>query len=233
MTTAAELYALQETDLAIDAARQRLAETESRLGETEELRAQREEVARRREELAGLRHRQREEEREVEELRRKAKAVEDKLYGGTVRNPKELQDLQEDLEALKRQLSRREDALLNLMLQVEEAERLLGEAEARLAETEAVWRDEQASLLAEKGRLEEELSRLEGERARQVVKVDASTLGLYDALRARRQGRAVARVERGMCQGCRISLPMSVLQRLRSGNALVQCVSCERILYAG
>jgi predicted nucleic acid-binding Zn-ribbon protein len=47
----------------------------------------------------------------------------------------------------------------------------------------------------------------------------------------RRQGRAVAKVERGMCGGCRISLPMTVLQKARSGLDVVQCVSCERILY--
>jgi len=41
----------------------------------------------------------------------------------------------------------------------------------------------------------------------------------------------VVKVERGMCQGCRISLPMSVLQKARSGFDVVQCVSCERILY--
>jgi predicted nucleic acid-binding Zn-ribbon protein len=40
----------------------------------------------------------------------------------------------------------------------------------------------------------------------------------------------VAHVERGMCKGCRITLPMSVLQKARAGVGLVQCVSCERIL---
>ncbi len=37
MTVAADLFALQETDLALDSARMRLEETESQLGETVEL----------------------------------------------------------------------------------------------------------------------------------------------------------------------------------------------------
>jgi predicted nucleic acid-binding Zn-ribbon protein len=62
--------------------------------------------------------------------------------------------------------------------------------------------------------------------------VDPKTLSFYDALRAKHQGRAVAKVERGTCGGCRISLPMSLLQRARSGShVMVQCSSCERILY--
>ncbi|MCK4696871.1 MAG: hypothetical protein KAT53_01045, partial [Dehalococcoidia bacterium] len=62
-------------------------------------------------------------------------------------------------------------------------------------------------------------------------KLDASSLELYQALRRKRHGRAVAKVEQGMCQGCRIALPMSELQRARLGQELVQCSSCERILY--
>jgi len=42
---------------------------------------------------------------------------------------------------------------------------------------------------------------------------------------------SVAKVEGGACQGCRISLPMNLLQKARSGNSLVQCSSCERVLY--
>jgi predicted nucleic acid-binding Zn-ribbon protein len=34
----------------------------------------------------------------------------------------------------------------------------------------------------------------------------------------------------GACSGCRISLPMNLIQRAR-GDELVQCVNCERILY--
>ena len=60
--------------------------------------------------------------------------------------------------------------------------------------------------------------------------MDLAALSLYRALRERRQATAVAVVERGLCQGCRISLPMSVVQKARAGAGLVQCVSCERIL---
>ena len=39
-----------------------------------------------------------------------------------------------------------------------------------------------------------------------------------------------ARVEQGICRGCRISLPTTDLQQARSGK-LVQCSSCGRILF--
>jgi hypothetical protein len=83
---------------------------------------------------------------------------------------------------------------------------------------------------AEKATIEPEVANLQARRAGQAGGIDPRTMSLYQTLRERRAGQAVARVERGMCQGCRISLPMSVIQKARVSNNLTQCVSCERIL---
>jgi predicted nucleic acid-binding Zn-ribbon protein len=230
MTTAAELFALQETDLAIDSAMARLTEVESQLGETEELIEARQRVDQCRERVRPLQERQKGLDWEAEEVRGKAAAIENKLYGGTVRNPKELEDFQADLTSLRGQLSKREDALLEVMLELEEAEADVREAEATLAEVEESWKAQQASLEEARAMLKEEIEGLEAKRTRQVDGMDAAALSLYQVLRERRQGTAVAVVERGLCQGCRISLPMSIVQKARTGAGLVQCVSCERIL---
>jgi len=231
MAIAAELYALQEIDSAIDVARATLAAVEEHLGETEELTSARAAVEEHREALRGLHDSQRDIEWQVDDARSHVTAVESKLYGGTVRNPKELSGLNDDANMLKGQLRRREDELLNHMVKVEEQEAALRQAEAVLKEVEGRWRGEQADLLGQKERLEAELTELESSRQPQAGRVDGRVLDLYGLLRDRRQGKAVVKVERGMCQGCRISLPMSVLQKARSGFDVVQCVSCERILY--
>jgi len=231
MAIAAELYALQEIDSAIDGARATLTAVEEQLGETEELTAARAAVEEHREVLRALHESQRDVEWQVDDARSHVAAVEKKLYGGTVRNPKELEGLNDDANMLKGQLRLREDELLSHMMKVEEEESALRQAEAALKEVEGRWRGEQADLLGQKERLESELSELESSRRAQAGRIEGRVLTLYDLLRDRHQGRAVAKVERGMCQGCRISLPMSVLQKARSGFDLVQCVSCERILY--
>lgn len=231
MSRVADLYQLQELDLAIDAARASLAAVEEGLGRDEEVVEARGEVERWEETFAELRRRQRDLELVVEVQRSRVGPVEHKLYDGSVRNPRELADLQQDLEALTRHLRGQEDELLNLMLQVDEAEAGLREARAALAEVEGRWRREQEELRAQQGSLQEELASLEERRALQAQKVDPAAMVLYTPLRERHQGRAVAKVERGMCQGCRISLPTTVLQRVRPGTDLVQCPSCQRILY--
>jgi len=230
MTTAPDVLALQETDLALDKARARLRDVEAQTGEGEELITAREVVAERQEVLKQLRSQLHDAEWSVEDARGKAGGVEQKLYGGTIRNPKELSDLNDDLSSLKTQVAKREDSLLGLLVEMEEAEKQLESARSALAETDAVWQREQASLLGEKARLEPEIAALETRRENQLPAVDAESMRLYQLLRERHRGQAVAGVERGMCQGCRIALPMSLVQKARSGGGLVQCVSCERIL---
>jgi len=116
------------------------------------------------------------------------------------------------------------------MLELEDAETALKEAQAALAEVESAWKADQASLAQTQAALKGEIEALEAKRSRQLDGMDRAALSLYQTLRERRQGAAVAVVERGLCQGCRITLPMSILQKARSGLGLVQCVSCERIL---
>ena len=204
---------------------------EEQLGESEELIASRQAVEDRRDALEAVNKQQRDVEWQGDEIRSHLSEEEGKLYGGSVRNPKELAGMQEEADILKRQLRRREDELLDLMVRVEEKQAALQEAKESLAAVEDRWREEQKELASQKERLEGELAGLQERRKQQSDQVEARVLALYDTLRQRRQGMAVAKVERGMCGGCRISLPMTVLQKARSGFDVVQCVSCERILY--
>ena len=230
MTTAADLHALQEIDLALDRGSARLAEIDETRGETEELLEARGVMEEQKQIVDSLRSRQAELETDVEDARGKASGVEKKLYSGSVRNPKELEDLQADATSLLGQTRKREDALLAVLVEVEEAEAQLKEAQAAHSQVESRWREQQQALEAERAGLEPEVAQLQEARANQTNGMDRAAMGLYQTLRERRAGQALAKVERGMCQGCRITLPISVMQKARSGQGLVQCVSCERIL---
>ena len=217
----------------MDRARARLQEIDEGIQETEELAEARQLKIEKEEVLSGLRSKQRDLEWEVDQVRSKASEMEAKLYGGTVRNPKELSDLDTDVRALKAQASKREDVLLALMEEAETAEGEWRAAETEYSRIEGDWSANRKVLLDEKAELEPEVQRLELQRTEQLSEIDRASLRLYEILRERRAGHAVARVEQGMCQGCRITLPMSVLQKTRTGVGLVQCVSCERILLVG
>lgn len=230
MTVAADLFALQETDLALDAALARLEEIEGQLGESEEITSARKWLQAATEYLRQLKSAQSDLEFEADEVRAKAGGVEAKLYGGEITDTRELSDLDADLKSLKSNLRAREDALLASLEQTEEGEAAAAQIQSNLSDIEVRWRDGQSHLLAEKADLEPEIARLRATREEQSGAVDRAALSLYDVLRERRDGSAVATVERGMCHGCRISLPRNIIQKARNAGALVQCVSCERIL---
>ena len=230
MTSAADLFALQDIDLKRDSRRALLADIEARLGETETVVEARREAVEAEEMLADLRREQREFDAQLQDLDAKIGPLETRLYNGSVRNPKELTDLQREVDSLKVRRGKLDDDGLSLLDRIEAANATLEEKRETLRRVEADWQDDQRDLLGDRARAKQETSVLDSERERWISGMDKMPLQLYESLRIKRQGRAVARVERSTCQGCRIGLPTHLVQRVRMGTALVQCPTCERIL---
>ena len=231
MTSIAELYRLQEVDLALQSARDDLTDVQSRLGEPEELIDARHAAEERQEAQRVAEKDFKEREWEADEQQRKIEKPEQKLYEGKVSNPKELEDLQKDVESLKRRRIVLDDEAFAAMERLDEAERVLAEAQRQLEELTGTTGVEQDELRARQSTLEGEIASLEGQRAELAAGGDEALIDRYDELRAGHQGRAVAKVQGGSCQGCRILLPVNLIQRARAGDDIVQCINCERILY--
>ncbi len=232
MTRISDLYELQETDLEIDSQRAALEEIEGRLGDSEEVAEAAAAIGGWEGEAQEIQKHLRSAEWEVDDLTNKIRPLEKKLYAGTLHNPKELASLQEDIQSIQARKRVLEDKALEVMSQLEEAERALAAARREHASLLGAWEQEQRDLRQRQADLTAEIEELEGKRAQQRAAIDGAGLSQYDVLRSKHQGRAVAKVERGTCGGCRISLPMSLLQKARGGSdVIVQCSSCERILY--
>jgi predicted nucleic acid-binding Zn-ribbon protein len=226
-----DLVRLQETDLALDSRRATIAGAEARLGETQALSDLRARVDELRAVARAAEAAQKDIDLEAEALRAKIAPAEQKLYSGSIKNPKELAGLQADVDQLKRHLSAVEDREIEAIAALEAAQAELRGAEGEREIMEAAWREEQADLRARLETATAEIGTLETERRDQAAAIDAELLARYDHIRRVHQGRGVAKLDRNLCLGCRISLPVSAVNRARAGNALVQCPNCERILY--
>ena len=232
MTWINDLRRLQESDTALDSRRASLADAETRLGESEELTAEREHEGALAAALRQARAAQKDIELEAVGLRSKIAPAETKLYSGAIKNPKELADLQADIDQLKRHLSAVEDRDLEALTVLEAAENEHRAAAAEFAALESAWSDEQAELKERIDTLTTEIAEYDAERGEQVAGITPEMLRTYNHIRIAHQGRALAKLDRNLCTGCRISLPTNVVNKARTGNALVQCPNCERILYA-
>ena len=231
MNKAKQLYELQEVDLNIEHKTQALTQVRSQLGKDDDLVAARAALDSEKKRLVDLEHQQKTEEWELNELGAKISAVEKKLYGGSVKNPRELTPFQQDLEILKTQRGEREDKLLALMMDVESLQQNVSLKKSEFDKIEREWHENQQKLSQQQTELETELAQLQQEREMLASQIDSDSLGLYEEVRRAKQGQAVAKVMQGRCQGCRISLSVSDQQKARMGQELAQCSNCGRILY--
>jgi hypothetical protein len=233
MSVAKELYQLQLLDSEREQRLGRLGEIAGALGQEGDVLRAREAVAETEGRLEALRTQLRGLEVDIARLEAKLKENQDRLYGGRVRNPKELSSLQEEAAALRRRRSELEENQLELMIDIEAEEAELSERQARLRQIDTAWREEQAGLLSERNRLEQRLAELDGQIQNKRARLKAADLALYDDLRRSLGGRAVVLLKRGICQSCGVDLPTGLAQAVERGEGLDFCPTCNRLLYGG
>ncbi len=229
MGVAKQLYQLQEVDLELESNEQALRQMASQVGESQVVVRAQTRVASEQKRLDELRHQQHSAEWEIDDIVGKITTGEEQLYSGRIKNPKELTSLQHEVNMLKARRDQSETGALEIMDQVELAETSVAAASGEFKKLEAEWHNQQQQLSADIEKLKSKLSDLRHKRQLLSVEIDPQAIEVYDKLK-KQKGQAVAKVEQGICRGCRISLPFSELQQARSGD-LMQCGSCGRILF--
>lgn len=231
VTTLDQLRQLQTLDSRIDADLERIATIEATVSNRSEYESARRDHQTRAAALKQIEAEQRDIELRAGQSRQQIADIEQRLYGGRVSSPRELGDLKQKGDELRRQLSSLEERELDLMEQIETQTASTQEAEDRLKQIVADRRVLETSLLEERKTLAAEVRASQTERDTLRPTVDAAALHTYDRLRGTRGGIAVVAVRQRTCQGCRVSLTASAEQRLRPGDTVMTCQSCGRILY--
>jgi len=116
---ARRLWELQQIDLELESNRVELERIRRELKESDLLLAARARLAEDRERMATLEKRQRETDAEVEDLKEKLKRLNEKLYDGKTRNPKELMGFEQEAKSVAAMVRKKEDTLLDLMSELE------------------------------------------------------------------------------------------------------------------
>ena len=117
-----------------------------------------------------------------------------------------------------------------VLVDLEQAEAGLKEARDRLAAAQAAWDADQASMTEEDGALEREAADLRSQRASRTAKIPVPELALYERVRKRHAGRAVARLHNGACDACRVVLPTRQAQLVRTSPTPAPCPNCGLLL---
>lgn len=232
MSEAPRLFQLQVIDLDLDEKRHLMQELEGRLGGTPAgVLAARKHLNDLEDESKSLALRMRQLEGEIEQRSAKIAALQKQLFGGGVGKQKEASALEKELQTLTEARGRLEDTLLDAMSEIEEMPSQIANARAEADRISAQWDTEAIALRAELERLRGEVASAEITRARMIADLSPEAIHIYDDLRRTSRGRAVARVERNTCMGCRVALPMGEVQQARKRPGLSYCSFCGRILF--
>ena len=229
MAITKQLYQLQELDQALDSSIRALGEISSQIGESGVILKAKDELASELKRLEEVKKKQHAAEWETDDLKAKIAAGEESLYSGRITSPKELASLKQEVDSFRFRCGQLEDRTLELMEQVEATEAGISGLKTRLEVLEAEWHLEQKRLISVVEKLKATIAEFEDKRELLLSEIDSSAVSIYQDLK-RQRGKAVAKVEQGICTGCRISLSVSELQRARS-DSLIQCSSCGRILF--
>lgn len=233
MEEASKLYELQKVDLAWRKVARRLQQVQHQLGESETVRAVREQVSQTEALLQEWHAKQRDAELESKSLASRIKSTEDKLMSGAVRNPKELQDLQENLEALRRHRTLVDDQAVEALMHADELSVHLAEQQQELSRIEGEWTSGQSELRQEEAKLKQNFVLLKRKREALATALPESLLERYEQMRKRKAGVAIAPVRDGVCGACHVQIPTGIVHGLGSSTAtLVVCPSCGRFLVA-
>ncbi len=226
-----ELYDLQELDRQIDTRNQRLTQIDRDLRGSAELIAAKTEMETRQAALKQAQAQLQNIEDESGSNQTRMGGLDQRMYGGQGAAPRELQSITAEIANLKQRQSGLDSTALEAMETADRARTAVEAQRAAVQTAEAKWSGQKQALAEEREKLQPELSQLQTRRTQQRTLVPPPSLKLYDQLRAGKKGLAVVKAERGVCLGCRMTIPTTLVQRAKAGKDLVRCSSCDRLLY--
>ncbi len=171
----------------------------------------------------------RDKEKELQDEGRKA--AEKRMKMNQIKNIKEMQAIQREIDQIKQGNTQLEEELISVLEELEAQGSILKEKEQELKTMEEEWqgkRQEVEARLAELDQAVTEASKTRGETA---SRLNGDLIGRYEMIFARRGGVAVVMASGGICQGCHMNIPPQLWNEIIRSDKLILCPSCTRILY--
>ena len=224
------LIALQKLDTEAHDAERRLASEPERAKAVEaKLEAARAQVAQAKERLKANQDARRAIEKDVAMHQGRLSKFREQAMN--VKTNQEYHAIQHEISFAQTGIKTLEDQELELMVEADEITAAVKSAEAALATEQKAADVEKKAMTAEHAELQAALERLKAERAALAAALSPQALATFDLVSKRRHGVAVAEAKDGICTICHVRLRPQVFNTVRRNEQILQCDSCQRILY--
>ncbi|HEX7993348.1 MAG TPA: C4-type zinc ribbon domain-containing protein [Streptosporangiaceae bacterium] len=171
-------------------------------------------------------------EADVEQVRARIDRDRNRLDSGMVNSPRELENLQSEVQSLHRRQSDLEEVVLDVMERLETAQSTLTAATAEREQLATELTSVSAARDAALAELGEQSVKASDRRVEVGSAMPADLLDLYDKLRAQHGGVGAAALRLRRCQGCNLTLNTVDLNAIRAApdDEVLRCEECRRIL---
>ena len=159
------------------------------------------------------------------------KAMDKRMRMNRIKNIKELQALQREIDQIKLGNSQMEEELIKLMEDVEAWGTSLRAKEEELQQLEAAWKEKRGEIEAQVTGIEQAVAAAAAVRQAIAAQLNGELIQRYELIFSRRGGMAVVTVSGGICQGCYMNIPPQLWNEIMRSEKLILCPSCHRILY--
>ncbi|MCX7846064.1 MAG: C4-type zinc ribbon domain-containing protein [Dictyoglomaceae bacterium] len=180
--------------------------------------------------IKNLKDEQKEKEDKVSILKEKYKEEEKKAL--IIKNPKEALHVEREMENLKTQIRKLEDEIIDIMLELEDKNNNFLQYKRELNKIKEEFASRDTEYQEEINKLKEEINVLSLEIEKNKEEISADDFLEFENLMKQKSDRAISRViNKEICEGCKLSLPKLILDKLRKKEELIRCPNCGRILW--
>ena len=224
------LIALQKLDSAIHDAERKLGDEPARLQELDgRIEQARQAVAHAKDAVTQNQAARREIEKELAVHQGRLSKYRDQA--AAVKTNQEYHAIQHEMAFAQNEIKVHEDRMLEHMVEADELTRATKAAETELAQVQKTADAEKRAIVEAHGVLHESVGALRAERGTLIASLAKEALAVFEMVSRRRNGVAMAEAKDGICTICHVRLRPQVFNTVRRNEGVIQCDSCNRILY--
>lgn len=173
---------------------------------------------------------QREAETEIDQKQGQIKKYDQQLY--SIKKNEEYQALLHEIDMMKKQIGLKEERILAVMMELDDAKARLEEDRERIQTEVRIIEQQCTEVDKELAEAVTEREELEKQRQPLLSQVDPGLLARYQRIRlSKKTGPAVVPLNGEVCTGCHMNVPPQIVNELMAGEKVHACNHCGRLLY--
>ncbi len=159
------------------------------------------------------------------------KAVDKRMRVNRVKNSKELQALQREIDLMRLSNGELEDELIKIMQEIDTITASKTAKEAEMAALQGAWQKQQQELGGQITGIDQAVTAALSRRQSIAANLARDLISRYELIFSRRGGTAVVEIAGGICQGCFMNIPPQMGNEIINSTKIHLCPSCQRIVY--